>query len=210
MKFLQSYDTYLNEDLQNVGMITKVFAKAATDGFSISILNDILKMTKGQLEDINTWIEPYKNIFRKACRKFGSGQKGSYDSTCDKDKTIKALYDHYLGENGIMDPASIKKYFDNMLKEPGEMEFPIEQIDQTVMTMANVLLRTGVSPATLKEVGTKVLTQAYPYLKLSYPQANMDSLKMFTDGSLIDPAAYSKLKTVQAPQEDANTGKITL
>lgn len=211
MKYIKRFESFsINEQLENVGMITKVFAKAITDPFSISILPDILKMTKGEFDKPETWMEPYKNIFRKACKKFGGAKKPDVNGTCNKDLTIKSLYEHMLGKNGIMDEASIDKYFTNLLKGIGPNQVPvmsisIEEIDKVTMMMIDTLSKTGVSDAAIKEVGGKVMAMAIPYMKRCYPKTNLDALEMISSGKLMNPADLAKI----ASGKDAS-GKISI
>jgi hypothetical protein len=209
MKHLKRFNQFrINEGqgLQNIGVITKVFSRALTDKFSLSILPDILKMTKGNLQDTNSWIESYKNIFRKACKKFGGGKEPDINASCNKDQTIKNLYDHMLGDKGIMDKDSIDKYFQNLFKGVGpdenlQFDPPIEEIDAVTMAMIDALSETGVSNSTIKEVGEKVIRTAFPYMKKCYPNADFEKLKMFSSGKLIDPKELEKMSTDDGEKE---------
>ena len=201
MKHLKRFDQFRIDEglgLENIGVITKVFSRALTDKFSLSILPDILKMTKGNLQDPNSWIESYKNLFRKACKKFGGGKEPDINASCNKDQTIKNLYEHLLGDNGIMDKESIDKFFENLFKDVGpneKLQFdpPIEEIDSVTMAILDALSQTGVSNSTIKEVGEKVIRTAFPYMKKCYPEADFGKLKMFSSGKLIDPKELEKM-----------------
>jgi hypothetical protein len=56
-----------------------------------------------------------------------------------------------------------------------------------------VLKRTGVPPADLKKTGTYLLTIGIPVMKNFYKVEDIEKMKSFTNGQLIDPAKFKEL-----------------
>jgi hypothetical protein len=178
-----------------------MFSKALKDKYVISVLPDIKKMMDGDPEEESTWIEPYKNIFRKACLQFGGANKVNINKTCNKPQALQKLAEHLLDPNkGLMDQKALDKWASDKTKnkKPSETiwEYTPEDFDKYLSrdgVITKTLLKTGITPGDLKKTGTYVLERMMPTLLKFYTPEVLGRTKFLNDGTLIDPAKAKQL-----------------
>ena len=201
MKRVQSFDQFIGEAF-DLGFFKSVpiLTKALTDKFTMSISKDVLNMMNGDLDEPETWQEPYRQIFRKACVAFGGAKAGDINKTCNKPATLQKLAEHYFDPtNGVMKQADIDKWVEETTGglDPNtsgvSYEYKAENIDQYVEPFIDILLKTGISAGDLKKTGTYLLEKAIPIMKSFYKTEDLEKMKILTDGRLIDAARAKEL-----------------
>ncbi len=193
----------LNEGLFDQLSLARMpmFAKALKDKYVISVLPDIKKMMDGDPEEESTWIESYKNIFRKACLQFGGANKVDINKTCNKPQALQKLAEHLLDPNkGLMDQKALDKWASDTTKnnKPSETtwEYTPEDFDKYISkdgVITKTLLKTGITPGDLKKTGTYVLERMMPTLLKFYTPEALGRSKFLNDGTLIDQAKAKEL-----------------
>lgn len=209
MNNLKSFEEFsLNEGLlDSLGLpagFGKIFAKALTDKFVLSISGDLKDLKEADLNQQETWIEPYKNIFRKACKQFGGAKKDDVNKTCNKPQALQKLAEHILDpENGLVNKKSLDDYVKEATTDPStkkqldpseaEYEYKVSDIDYYVPIIVGILKKTGLSEADLKKTGTYMLERLIPTMKKFYTKEDLLSAKFITGGDFIDPAKAKSL-----------------
>jgi hypothetical protein len=202
MKNLKKFSQFsLNEGIfDEIGLgQMKVFSKAMLDKFTISILPDVKKMMDGDFSDRSTWIEEYKNIFRKSCMQFGNSKKGDdVNKTCNKPQTLQKLLEHYLDPaKGLIDAKTMEKWVEETTKgeSPSDVtyEYTPEDISEYVMEIIEVLKSTGISDADIKKSGTYALGILLPYMTKFYTVEDIENSEMIKSGKLMDAAKTKQL-----------------
>jgi hypothetical protein len=193
----------INEGLFDELGLSKIsiFRKALTDPFIISILPDIKKMMDANPEEQSTWINEYKNIFRKSCVKFGGANKSDINKTCNKPQTLQKLAEHLLDPSkGIISQKDMEKWASDTTedKSPSELSWPYspEDFDKYLSKeglITKILLQTGITAADLKKTGTYLLEKTIPTMLKFYTAEDLGKSKFLTDGTLIDPARAKEL-----------------
>lgn len=204
MKKIKGYSEFhseLNEDDLGIFKTMPVFAKAIANPFSLSIAPQIVALMKdGDLSDESTIMGPYKKIFQKACLRFGGAKAGEIGKTCNRDQTLQKLAEFYFDPTkGKMDPKAIDKWVeettggDDPEKSSAVQEYTADDIDNITMKFVDILKRTGVTPAGLKNTGTYLLTIGLPIMKRFYKVEDIEKMKMLTSGELIDPGKAKEI-----------------
>jgi hypothetical protein len=209
MNNLRSFHDYkINEGLlDSLGLpagFGKVFAKALTDKFVLSISGDLQDLKEADLNKQETWIEPYKNIFRKSCMQFGGAKKEDVNKTCNKPQTLQKLAEHILDPaKGLINQKSLDDYakeatMNPQTKEPYnpsevEYEYKVQDIDQYAPIIADILKKTGISDGDIKKTGTYIIERLMPTMKKFYTSEALLSAKFLTDGKFIDAAKAKSL-----------------
>ena len=178
-----------------------VFAKDLKDPFVIDVLPDIKKMMDANLDEESTWMEEYKNIFRKSCLKFGGANKDDINKTCNKPQTLQKLAEYLLDPaKGLMDSKTLDKWASDTVKDqkPSEVtwEYTPEDFDSYLSkdgVITKTLLKTGITAADLKKTGTYIIEKMMPTLLKFYTSEDLGKSKFLTDGTLIDPAKAKEL-----------------
>ena len=197
MNNLRSFNQYnLTEGLlDSLGLpagFGKVFAKALTDKFMLSISGDLKDLKEADLNKRETWIDPYKNIFRKACMQFGGAKKEDVNKTCNKPQTLQKLAEHILdSDKGLVNRKSLDDYAKEATMNPAtkepykpeevEYEYKVQDIDMYAPVIADILKKTGISDGDIKKTGKFYTTEA------------LLSAKFLTDGKFIDSAKAKSL-----------------
>jgi len=217
MKRVQSFDQFIGEAF-DLGFFKSVpiLTKALTDKFTMSISKDVLNMMNGDLDEPETWQEPYRQIFRKACVAFGGAKAGDINKTCNKPVTLQKLAEHYFDPtNGIFNQKAVAQWIDQTTNgiDPNEsaveFEYKAEDIDETALMFADILLKTGISAGDLKKTGTYLLEKAIPVMKDFYKLVDLEKMKIFNNGRLIDPARAKEL-LAGGKVEEGPGGQISL
>lgn len=217
MKRVQSFDQFIGEAF-DIGFLTSVpiLAKALGDQFTKSISKDILNLMNSDFEKPETWQEPYRQIFRKACVKFGGAASGDINKTCNKPVTLQKLAEHYFDPtNGIFNQKAVAQWIDQTTNgiDPNEsaveFEYKAEDIDEVALMFADILLKTGISAGDLKKTGTYLLEKAIPVMKDFYKLVDLEKMKIFNNGRLIDPARAKEL-LAGGKVEEGPGGQISL
>ena len=209
MNNLRSFNQYnLNEGLlDSLGLpagFGKVFAKALTDKFMLSISGDLKDLKEADLNKQETWIDPYKNIFRKACMQFGGAKKEDVNKTCNKPQTLQKLAEHILdSDKGLINRKSLDDYAKEATMNPAtkepykpeevEYEYKVQDIDMYAPVIADILKKTGISDGDIKKTGTYILERLIPTMKKFYTTEALLSAKFLTDGKFIDSAKAKSL-----------------
>jgi len=200
MDKVKSYNEYQINEAFNIGMLKSmpVLARALTNPFVISLAPQVIDMMNADLDDEKTWMGPYKKIFQKACLKFGGAKAGDIGKTCNKAQTLQKLAEFMFDpKTGLIDSKAISGWLKDTTdgKEPGVVQYDYTpaDMDPTILTFTEVLKRTGVSPADLKKTGTYLLTIGIPIMKNFYKVEDIEKMKSFTNGQLIDPAKFKEL-----------------
>ena len=209
MNNLRSFNQYnLNEGLlDSLGLpagFGKVFAKALTDKFMLSISGDLKDLKEADLNKRETWIDPYKNIFRKACMQFGGAKKEDVNKTCNKPQTLQKLAEHILdSDKGLVNRKSLDDYAKEATMNPAtkepykpeevEYEYKVQDIDMYAPVIADILKKTGISDGDIKKTGTYILERLIPTMKKFYTTEALLSAKFLTDGKFIDSAKAKSL-----------------
>ena len=203
MKKIKGYSEFhseLNEVDLGIFKTMPVFAKAIANPFSVSIAPQITALMNGDLSDESTIVGPYKKIFQKACLQFGGAKAGEIGKTCNKDQTLQKLAEFYFDPTkGKMDPKAIDKWTEETTggMDPEESEvtqdYSAADIDEIVMKFVDILKRTGVTPAGLKNTGTYLLTMGLPIMKRFYKVEDIEKMKMLTSGALIEPGKAKEI-----------------
>lgn len=210
MNNLRSFNEYnLNEGLlDSLGFppgFGKVFAKALTDKFTLSISGDLNDLKEADLNKRETWIEPYKNIFRKACMQFGGAKKEDVNKTCNKPQTLQKLAEHILDpDKGLVNQKTLDDYAKEVItinpetKEPfkpgeAQYEYGVQDIDAYAPIIADILKKTGISDGDIKKTGTYIIERLLPTMKKFYTPEDLMTAKFLTDGKFIDPGKAKSL-----------------
>jgi len=200
MKHVKIFQNFINEGIfDSLGLAKmKVFSKAMTDPFVMSILPDVKKMMDADLDDQSSWMEEYKNIFRKACIKFGGAKKEDIKGTCNKPQTIQNLLQHFLDpDKGLMNSKTLSQWVEETTQgeSPDNVsyEYDIKDIDEYVMVISDLLKKTGLPDGDLKKSGTYALTILLPYIARFYPVKEIEETQMLKSGKLIDAAKAKEL-----------------
>lgn len=169
------------------------------------------------MKDENSWMPAYKNIFRKACLKFGGATKGNVSETCKKDAALQEMLEYYFDAvKGKFSEKQIKEWVDFTTKgrDPKTVRYQTTpmMIDEAVMKFADILKRTGLNPASIRNSGTYALNIAIPVMKRFYPIDTLENLKMFKNNILINAEEVKKLlssdSTEQVEEPTKPGGKI--
>lgn len=179
--------------------------KIMADKFMKKILPDVLKISKTSFPmERPSWIEDYKEIFRKACLEFGGAKSGNIGETCNKPLTLQKFFEHILDpQRGLLD----KKTLDGMVEGSGGTEDEAESVsdsdadqseylkdaDETITEFYKIFVDTGISPGDIKKTGTYALTILIPYLKTYFKPEVLMEAKFMTDGKVIDAAKAKSL-----------------
>ena len=214
MKHVKIFENFINEgivDSLGLGKI-KVFSKAMTDPFILSILPAIKKMMDADIKDQKTWIEEYKTIFRKSCVKFGGAKKEDIKGTCNKPQTVQNLIQYFLDPaKGLLDTKTLTQWVEETTKGslPGEVsyKYKISDVDKYVTAAVDILKKTGVSDGDIKKSGTYALTILIPYIAKFYIAKDIEATQMLKSGKLIDAA---KAKELLAGGGENPDGSISL
>jgi hypothetical protein len=172
------------------------------DKFMKKILPNVLKISKTSFPlERPTWIEDYKDIFRKACVEFGGAKEGNVGETCNKPQTLQGFFEHILDpQKGLLD----KKTLDGMVEGSGgtdeEEESSVEDqneylkdADETIAEFYKIFVDTGMSPADIKKTGTYALTILIPYLKTFFKPEVLMEAGFMKDGKIIDQSKAKSL-----------------
>ena len=187
------------------------------DPFTLKLIPDILKLANSNLKDENSWMPAYKNIFRKACLKFGGATKGNVSETCKKDAALQEMLEYYFDPaRGKFSEKQIKEWVDFTTKgrDPKTVRYQTTpmMIDEAVMKFADILKRTGLNPASIRNSGTYALNIAIPVMKRFYPMDTLKNLKMFKNNILMNAEEVKKLlspdSTEQVDEPTKPGGKI--
>jgi len=170
----------------------KVFSKALADKFTQSILPDVKKLLDGDLNDRSTWIEEYKNIFRKACMEFGGAKKGEINKTCNKAQTLQKLLEHYIDpDKGLIGSKQMSEWVEETTggNSPTDVkyDYSVEDISKYMMEIIEALKGTGISDEDIKKSGTYALTILLPYMARFYPKEEIEKSDMIQSGKLMEP-----------------------
>lgn len=217
---LLRYSEYqpINEEfsLANLKAIRGI-SRVLLDPFTIKLIPDILKLANSDLKDENSWMPAYKNIFRKACVKFGGANKKNVSKTCRKDMALQKMLEYYFDpEKGKFSAKQVKEWVDFTTKgrDPKTVRYqttPI-MIDEAVMKLVEILKRTGLNPASIRNSGTYALNIAIPVMKRFYPIDTLKNLKMFKNNILMNTEEVKKLlspdSTEQVEEPTKPGGKI--
>ena len=200
MKHLKIFESFVNEGIfDELGLAQmKVFSKAMTDKFTLSILPDVKKMMDADLSDKSSWMEEYKNIFRKSCVQFGNAKKEDINKTCNKPQTIQKLLGHYIDPaKGLMDTKTLDKWAEESTKgespEDVTYEYTPEDISEYVMEIIGVLKSTGLSDGDIKKSGTYAMGILIPQMLKFYTAKDLEATEMIKSGKLMDPAKAKEL-----------------
>jgi hypothetical protein len=201
MKRIQNFDDFVGEAF-DAGDLTGVpiLANAMRDEYTKSISKDILNLVNSDFGKTETWQEPYRQIFRKACLKFGGAAKSDINKTCNKPVTLQKLAEHFLDPvNGIFNQKAVDQWVTQKTKgvDPNVAAvgfgYKAGEVDRICLLFADILLKTGISAGGLKKTGTYVLEKAIPVMKRFYKLVDLERMKIFTNGRLIDPARAKEL-----------------
>jgi len=200
MKHVKVFENFINEgafDSLGLGKM-KLFSKAMTDQFILSILPAIKKMMDADIKDQKSWIEEYKTIFRKSCIKFGGAKKEDVNGTCNKPQTVQNLVQYFLDPaKGLLDTKTLTQWVDETTKGsiPGEVsyKYKISDIDKYITAAVDILKKTGVSDGDIKKTGTYALTILIPYIAKFYTAKDIEATQMVKSGKLIDAAKAKEL-----------------
>jgi hypothetical protein len=200
MKHVKVFENFINEGaFDSLGLSKmKLFSKAMTDPFILSILPAIKKMMDADLKDQKTWIEEYKTIFRNSCIKFGGAKKDDVNKTCNKPQTVQNLIQYFLDPaKGLLDTKTLTQWVDETTKGsvPGEVsyKYKISDVDKYVTAAIDILKKTGISDGDIKKSGTYALTILIPYMAKFYTAKDIEATQMLKSGKLIDPAKAKEL-----------------
>ena len=200
MKHIKVFENFINEGaFDSLGLSKmKLFSKAMTDPFILSILPAIKKMMDADLKDQKTWIEEYKTIFRNSCIKFGGAKKDDVNGTCNKPQTVQNLIQYFLDPaKGLLDTKTFTQWVDETTKGaiPGEVsyKYKISDVDKYVTAAIDILKKTGISDGDIKKSGTYALTILIPYMAKFYTAKDIEATQMLKSGKLIDPAKAKEL-----------------
>lgn len=179
----------------------QVFSNVLRDKYIISVLPDIKKLLDAKPNDEASWMEPYKNMFRKACLQFGGADKSDINKTCNKAQTLQKLAEHLLDPaKGLMKQDVLGKWASETTKDqnPAEVvwEYKPEDFDRFLSKdglITKTLLETGITPADLKKTGTYIIEKMMPTLLKFYTAEDLGKCKFLTDGALIDSAKAKEL-----------------
>ena len=215
MKHVKIFESFINEGIfDSLGLSKmKVFSKAMTDPFILSILPAVKKMMDANLQDQSSWIGEYKTIFRKACVKFGGAKKDDIKGTCNKPQTVQNLLQYFLDPTkGLLDTKTLTQWVEETTKgeSPDDVsyEYDIKEIDKYVMVVVDILKKTGVSDADIKKSGTYALTILLPYIARFYPAKDIEATQMMKSGKLIDAAKAKEL--LASGEGESADGSISL
>jgi hypothetical protein len=191
----------------------KIFSKALLNPFMLSLAPDIAKMMKADPDKQETWIGPYKNIFRKACIKFGGAKKQDIGKTCNKAVTLQKMAELLFDpQKGLIDQKAINDWVNTTTanKDPEKVKYPYDArtVDDLSMKFVDILKKTGVPPAAIKKTGTYLLEMGIPVMLRFYKSSDLSQLKMITSGSLIDAAKAKKLLAGSEEDSSAETGGL--
>jgi len=201
MNRIQTFDQFIGEAIDlSFFKSVPILAKALTDKFTASIAGDVKSMMDADIDKPETWQEPYRQIFRKACVAFGGAKGEDVNKTCNKPMTLQKLAEHYFDPTkGLMNSKEINKWVEQTTQgmdpnKSGVMyEYTPEEISNYVKAFTDLLLRTGVPAGDLKKTGTYLLEIGIPIMKKFYKTADLQDLPMLTDGKLIDAARAKEL-----------------
>jgi len=191
----------------------KIFSKALLNPFALSLAPDIVKMMKADPDKQETWIGPYKNIFRKACIKFGGAKKQDIGKTCNRAVTLQKMAEFLFDpKKGLIDEKAVNNWVNQVTanKDPEKVkyEYDARTIDDLSMKFVDILKKTGVPPAAVKNTGTYLLEMGIPIMLRFYKSSDLAQLKMMTSGSLIDAAKAKKLLAGSEEDSSAETGGL--
>jgi hypothetical protein len=198
-KQIQSYEEFINEavDLSFFKSVP-ILAKALADPFARSVAPDVSKMMDGDINDEKTWMDPYRKIFQKACSKFGGAKSEDINGTCNKAQALQGMAEYLFDpKKGLLNAKEVTKWVQDTTKgtSPGEVtyEWTPKEIDPIVMKFTEVLKRTGLTAGDLKKTGTYLLTMGVPVMLKFYKAEDLLTMKMLTDGQLIDAKKAEEL-----------------
>lgn len=198
-KQIQSYEEFINEavDLSFFKSVP-ILAKALADPFARSVAPDVSKMMDGDINDEKTWMDPYRKIFQKACSKFGGAKSEDINGTCNKAQALQGMAEYLFDpKKGLLNAKEVTKWVQDTTKgtSPGEVtyEWTPKEIDPIVMKFVEILKRTGLTAGDLKKTGTYLLTMGVPVMLKFYKAEDLLTMKMLTDGQLIDAKKAEEL-----------------
>lgn len=200
MKHVKLFENFINEgvfDTLGLGRM-KVFSKAVTDPFILSILPVTKKMLDANSNDEKSWIEDYKTIFRKSCVKFGGAKKEDIKGTCNKPQTVQNLIQYFLDpDKGLLDTKTltqwVKETTGGVAPEEASYKYAIGDMDKYVTAAVDILKKTGVSDGDIKKSGTYALTILIPYIAKFYTAKDIEATQMIKSGNLIDATKAKEL-----------------
>ena len=200
MQSIKKYNEFVNEAIDlSFFKSVPILTKALLDPFARSIAPEVKNMMDADLDKEETWMDPYRKIFQKACVRFGGAKSGDINGTCNKSKTLQLLAQHLFDpKKGLLNAKEVGKWVQEATggKSPEEgiqYEWTTKDMDPIVVKFVEVLKRTGITPADLKKTGTYLLTMAIPVMLKFYKAEDVANMKMLTDGQLIDPKKAEEL-----------------
>ena len=177
-----------------------ILAKTLTNPFALSVAGNVKQLMDADPNRVETWTEPYRKIFRKACMKFGGAKSNDVNGTCNKPETLQKLAEFLFDpQKGLLNSKEIDKWVQELTggQDPEESgvrwPYGTEDIDDITMKFVDLLKKTGLSPADLKKTGTYMLNIALPVMSKFYKKDEISKMKMVSSGVLIDKAKADEL-----------------
>ena len=183
---------------------------ALTDPFTINISPQIKDFSKADLAEEGTWKDAYVKIFQKACKKFGDAKSGDIQKTCNKGKALKGIVSHYIDpQKGVLNSKKVDRFVKDATEGKGPEKgtsygIDLTAIDEYYEIISKMLLRTGLTPADLKDTGTYALNICIPIMLKFFMPDELIKMKMLTDGKLIEASKAKELIEAGANGGDVN------
>lgn len=221
-KHLASFQEYiqLNEAI-DISFFRRfpILRRLITDPFMLKINIPLIKLLNSDLDNEVSWQDSYRKIFRHACLKFGGGRKPDINTTCNKGKALMGLMKYVFDpDRGLIKKKDIDKWVDMTVKDtdpekkPKRWKYTSQQIDEMTMKFVDVLERTKVKPADIKEIGTYLLTMALPIMAKFYKKIDLEKMKMITSNKLITPSVGREMVSSEPKPEPGKeqSGEISI
>jgi len=195
---IKKFIEFINEE-EGLSVLKKFPALlgALTDPFTINISPQIKDFAKADLAQEGTWKDAYVKIFQKACKKFGDAKSEDIQKTCNKAKALKGIVAHYIDpQKGVFNSKKVDLFVKDATegKAPGTLyDIDLTALDEYYEIISKMLLRTGLTPADLKDTGTYALNICIPIMLKFFMPDELIKIKMLTDGKLIEAGKAKEL-----------------